>query len=539
MTNNCFFRFLTSKTGMMASFGAIILVFILVPLIKTAGDAAALPYWMHEHFFNTLQLVKNFRASGVPGLNPSAPVNDVSPVWGGLLLLFTSFGLSGGALFFLFVRTAVGIALVLSLYMLNRVLKALDLTPAPAAKFFIFAFLSALFLRSGVTGSDVVWAVPAVFLTARTLLKMMEAPSFKTGFLCGLSLLVCVLCRVDTLGFAATALLVFYFQFNGKVPVTTRGLFKFLPGLITGMLLPAAYLYYLYHTFGSILPATELSWTKAQNMAPWQMLIILFVQPVRYFAKIPTSFALVTFPVILLGLTAYNSFPWTQKEQTPKDTVFYALIWFPVLQLCVLAFTTYVALPEYAFYPLIIGAPTALAYATKKIDTQIEGEKEKQQASLVWLILGLMLIAISIYTVSKPRSPAYRAVTEQVRSFAEKHPGTYAMGSGAGLAAYAADVPFVRLDGMAGDKKILDFLGTQAALTEVFKHYGITYYVAVNLEHGQECFAAREPMQNHLGGTNKGMSDWLCAKPVFVKQADPAAEVLIFKIGPDGKPISE
>lgn len=536
MTNNCFFRFLTSKTGMTVSFGALILVFILFPVIKTAGDAAALPYWMHEHFFNTVRLVENFKTTGIAGLNPAAPANDVSPVWGTMLVLF-SLAKTNSPLFFILIRIAVSAALVLSLYMLDRVLKALDLPPAPPAKFFIFAFLSALFLRSGVTGSDVVWAVPAVFLMALALLKMLEAPSFKTGFLCGLSLLAAVLCRVDTLGFAATALLVFYFQFNGKVPVTTRGLFRFLPGLAAGMLLPAAYLYYLYYTSGSIFPATELAWTKAQNMAPWQMLIILFVQPVRYFAKIPTSFALVTFPVILLGLTAYNSFPWTQKEQTPKDTVFYALIWFPVLQLFVLAFTTYIALPEYAFYPLIAGAPAALAYATKKIDTQIEGSKEKQQAGLVWLILGLMLIAISFYTVSKPRSPAYRAVTEQVKSFALEHPGTYAMGSGAGLAAYAADVPFVRLDGMAGDKKILEFLGTQSALTEVFKHYGVNYYVAVNLEHGQECFAAREPMQNHLGGTNKAMSDWLCAKPIFVRQADPAAEVLIFKIGNDGKPV--
>lgn len=522
----------------MVSFGGLILVFILFPLIKTAGDSAALPYWMHEHFFNTLKLVENFKTTGIPGLNPCAPVNDVSPVWGLMLMLFSSVSDSHGIFFFMLVRTAAGAALALALYMLNRVLKALDLAPAPAAGFFISAFLSALFLRSGVTGSDVVWAVPAVFLTALAFLKMLEAPGFKTGFLCGLSLLVSVLCRVDTLGFTATIFLVFYFQFNGKNPVTTRGLFKFLPGLAVGILLPAGYLYFLYHTFGSVFPATELSWTKAQNMAPWQMLIILFVQPVRYFAKIPTSFALVTFPVVLLGLTAYSSFPWTQKEQTPEDTVFYALIWFPVLQLCVLAFTTYIALPEYAFYPVIIGAPVALAYATKKIDTQIEREKEKQQACTAWLILGLMLIAIGVYTVSKPRSPAYRAVTEQVKSFAETHPGTYAMGSGAGLAAYSSGAPFIRLDGMAGDKKILSFLSTQAALTEVFKHYNVDYYVAVNLEHGQECFAAREPMQNHLGGTNKGMNDWLCAKPVFVQQADPAAEVLIFKIGPDGKPVS-
>ena len=87
---------------------------------------------------------------------------------------------------------------------------------------------------------------------------------------------------------------------------------------------------------------------------------------------------------------------------------------------------------------------------------------------------------------------------------------------------------------------MLDFLNTQTDLNTVLKHYGVNYLVtAKSSAGGKKCYSAREPRQNRFGGSNKGMSDWLCAPPVFEKQATPKIKISIFKIDQNGKAIPE
>ena len=87
---------------------------------------------------------------------------------------------------------------------------------------------------------------------------------------------------------------------------------------------------------------------------------------------------------------------------------------------------------------------------------------------------------------------------------------------------------------------MLNFLNIQAPLNQVFKRYGVNYFIAANLSTEQQsCYSAREPKQNRFGGSNKGMSDWLCASPVFEKQVTPKIKLFIFKIDKNGKAVSE
>ena len=93
---------------------------------------------------------------------------------------------------------------------------------------------------------------------------------------------------------------------------------------------------------------------------------------------------------------------------------------------------------------------------------------------------------------------------------------------------------------LPADKQMLEFLDSQTSLDAVLKHYGVNYLVTVNLNAGEQgCYSAREPAQNRFGGSNKGMSDWLCATPVFEKQATPKIKIGIFKINQNGKAVSE
>lgn len=532
--------YLLSKTGMRIFFTGLILVFVFAPLINRS---VAAPFWFQEHFFNTLKIAQNFTALGFPTFDGTTPTNDLSVVWTAVLIGLSHIAPFQSPAFFILVRAVLGIALGLSLFLLNKLTEALNFKPTAEVRFLILSFFSALFLYNGLTGSDAALVIPCLFLNALCLLNALQLPRFKTAVGYSLSLLLCALVRFDSLGFALTTVLVFYFQFNKKNPISTKQLIILIPGLIVGLIPLMIWADILQTLFKTPMPAGVLSWAQTQDHAPWKMFILLFVEPVRYIGQIPGALALLTFPVLLLGLTAYASFPWGQQDQTPKDTVFYSLIWYPILYLMVLSAFTYIAVPEYAFYPLAVGSPVALLFAACNIDTQLEEkqkQKEQKQARLVWLILGSCFCLLTLFQSVKPRSAFYQPISQVISEFTDKHQGVYAMSAGAGISAFMTQSRFVRLDGMAQDKQMLDFLASQTSLDKVLKHYNVDYFIAVNSQAGEQgCYSAREPVQNRFGGSNKGMSDWLCAPPVFEKQATPKIKIGIFKINQDGKAVAE
>lgn len=519
---------------MRAVFAALILVFIFAPVMFTAVPA---PYWFHENFFNTLKIALNFREKGFPTFDGATPTNDFSLLW-----LLSLSGLSAvvsaqSTAFFILVRALSGISAMIALRTFNRLIDESGFSPDREVRFVSNAFLAALFFQCALTGSDAVWAITFIFINALCLLKALKRPSFVHGLACGLSVSMCAFARFDSAAFFLTALLVFYFQFNRTTPVTTKQALKILPGILIGLIPLMAYADILQTKFGSPVPAELLGWGKVQGMAPWRLITVVFYEPLRYVFQVPQAPALMTFPVILLPLVAFISFPWHGKRQTPEDTVFYALIWYPPAYLTALAVLTHLTLPDYAFYPLAVGGPFALLYATNEINSKIP-EKEKSTARIVWLILAGGFLAVALSLAVKPRSPFFRNIVDAVAGFTAGNKGRYAMSAGAGITSYKTGAQIVRLDGAAEDLEMLKMIDSQSPLAEAFKKYGIEYYIAVNAEKGENCYSARVPGQNRFGGTNKGMSDWLCAEPVFVKQAASNATVAVFKIGATGKALS-
>ncbi len=525
-----------SKTGMTAFFTGGILVFVLAPLIARSVPA---PFWFQEYFFNTLQIAENFKQYGFPTFDGVTPTNDFSAVWLFVLTGLSSLVSADSTVFFILVRAVLGLALAATLILFSQLTGALDYKPEPQERFLTLSFLSAAFLFTAVTGSDAALAIPCLFLNALCLLKMLRQPCFKTAAFYGLSLLLCVLTRFDTLIFALTTVLVFYFQFNRKNPITTKQLLTLIPGLIISLIPLMIWTDTLQATFGSPMPSEIASWTKTQDHSPGRLFVVLLFEPLRYINQIPGALEAWTFSFLVLGLTAYASFPWGKQEQTPKDTVFYALVWYPILYLTILSATTFIAVPEYAFYPLTVGGAVALLFVICKIDSQLK-ETEKKQAFLVWMILGWCFCCSALFLSFRTRSAFYEPVTQAIAEFTDKNPGIYAMSNGAAISSFMTQTRFVRLDGMAQDKQMLEFLDSQTSLDAVLKHYGVNYLVTVNLNAGEQgCYSAREPVQNRFGGSNKGMSDWLCAPPVFEKQATPKIKIGIFKINQDGKAVAE
>ena len=227
--------------------GLALLFFAVFPL--TTGEQ--LPYRFHEHFYNTLEIARGHIVS-----------NDFSPVWGGVLTGFD--GWFDGRSFF----AAVSAVLLLS---------------GAAFLFLLFKLLKKL---------DAALAMPAVLLAALALLHALEKPRVLTGIAGGLAVSAMLLTRFDTAGFAITFALVFYFQFNGKEPVSYKQFFALIAGLAIGVLPVAGYWLWEKHTFGAIVPMTVLGWTNAQGSAPWRMLQLLFIDPVRNMIHQPTAIVL-------------------------------------------------------------------------------------------------------------------------------------------------------------------------------------------------------------------------------------------------------
>lgn len=519
---------------MTVSFATVILVFVFAPVLFPSVEA---PYWFHDHFFNTLKIVENFRSKGFPTFDGVSSTNDFSLLWGMTLTGLSALIPSKTTLFFSAVRLLTGLAAALSLFLFNRLTDALESEPEKEARFAVSAFLLALFFYAAYAGSDVALAIPCVFLNALCLLKALKKPSFLSGMLAGLTVFLCACARFDSMLFAATAALVLYFQFNDKYPVSKKQGIVLLTGMIVGLLPLMVCADLMQSKFGSPAPTEILSWGTAQDMAPWRIFTVVFFEPIRYAFRIPQASALMMFPVLLLLLVAYASFPWHGQEQTPRETVFYALIWYPVVFLTGTAFLTFVALPEYAFYSIAAGAPFALLFATHKINTQVSGE-DKNTAKRVWLILGGLFLILSLNLSFKKRSAFYPPIVRAIAEFSEKHPGRYAMSTGAGISSFLTGTEIVRLDGLATDKDFLKMLDSQESLDAAFRRYNVDYYIALNPQKGESCYSAREPAQNRFGGTNKGLSVWICADPVFEKQTNPKIKLSVFKIDSSGRAVS-
>lgn len=525
------------ETGMTTVFAAVILVFVFAPLLFPTVPA---PYWFHERFFNLTTIVSNFVETGVFSFDGATPTNDFSPLYALIALAVSAVFPAGSTAFFIAVRAVIGIFAALTLFLFDRLSARLDFKRGAAERFLPLSFLLAAELWFSASGSDVFLALFALFSGALCLREAMTNPTVKTGLFYGLSVSLAAFARFDTVVFFVATLLVFYFQFNFKNPITTQQLLKLLPALFAGLIPLIAYIHLQQTLYGLTSPAEYAAATKAQDIAPWRIASVLIISPLRHLLKSPISIAVLTFPTLLLGLTAYASFPWVEREQRPADTVFYSLVWFPILHLVVLASVTYITVPEYAFYPQAVGAPAALAFAVRRIENQLAengGERELSQARLAWTGLSVCFCVIALFSVVRPRSAFYQPVVEAVGEFQSAHRGRYAMGGGAGMLAWKTGEKVARLDGAAMDANLLNDLDAQASLDKVLKAYRVDYYVAVNPVKGENtpCYAAREPAQNRFGGSNKGFSDWLCADPVFEKKITPKLSVGIFRIDENGK----
>ena len=287
------------KARMTVCFTAVVLVFVFAPLLF---PSTAAPYWFHDRFFNTLRIAVNFREKGFPTFDGITPTNDFSLIWGGLLSGLSAMAAPATTVFFLLVRLLLGAVLGISLWLFDKLADALDFPFEKEIRFLTYSFLTALFLYVASTGSDAVLAVPCILLNSLCLLKALQNPSLRSGIVAGLTVSLCAFARFDSAAFFLTALLIFYFQFNDKYPVSKKQALVLFAGIVAGLIPLMVYADVLQKKFGSPVPAELLGWGNVQDTAPWRILVVVFFEPLRYAFRIPHAVALMTFPVMLCSL---------------------------------------------------------------------------------------------------------------------------------------------------------------------------------------------------------------------------------------------
>ena len=148
---------MNKTTALLLKYKTVGLFFILTvlytfyPLLTSKTPAFA---FVHEHFFNTLQIIENFKTAGFPTFDFVTKTNDFSLVWAGILYLLSYVADIHTTSFFIVVRVITAVFGWTAAFLMNKLLKRLEFSPSDAALFLINAFFAAMYLEQATTATE-------------------------------------------------------------------------------------------------------------------------------------------------------------------------------------------------------------------------------------------------------------------------------------------------------------------------------------------------------------------------------------------------
>ena len=207
--------------------------------------------------------------------------------------------------------------------------------------------------------------------------------------------------------------------------------------------------------------------------------------------------------VIVAGAGVFiRRFQW--RVAARQHAVLSALFLFPVVHYTVLcALSDWTVWPWYYYslcYALLAATAVLLVGATR----------ERVRASSI--ALSVAGLALGVYVISYAVLKRPRTMLGHVAEYARKHPGTYAMGDGAGTPAFFGESPFVQMEGLTMDAEYLAFLRAHEALPDVLRHYHADYYVSFRGAPDGPCLLFNEPQQG--GPRSPKLQGRVCTPPL-------------------------
>ncbi len=509
--------------------GALALGFAATPFVVHAGNPDYVLTLLTDDFYYYARIARNTLAGEFLSFDGRTPTNGFHPLW---LLTLLALGAIVGTGFAL-LAGVYAIAAAMSLWAgaeTYRLLRVSGLSPLLSAFGAFFLQVAYLLLARG--GMEVIVAIPLALYALRRSAIWVDQPSFRRA--CGASFAasLAILARLDLallfaiLG-AASAIeagrdgsLRAAIGRPSTWAAAALGLLPIVIWAATGVALTGA--------------ATPVS-SAAKQLVSFPALSWGFVADAMSFSRGGGLFDFLAGVLMWSWLAAALLGRWPREGRRGARIAGRATMLFvPVFYFAVGLLSAWHLWPWY-FYPLVLAAPFMFALVAEAVG-RLTATPRLSAIVLCAAAFGVLIFAVAADILGAWRDGSQYgrvrlALAQDFAEFAARHPGRYAIGDLAGMAAYLTTNPVVQLEGLVGDRALLERIKHGDGLDVVLRDLRIDYYVVFGiLERDGACYDVSEPKIGQAGHGSPRMTTRICAPPIHVGRLNGREVVFVFQV---------
>ncbi|WP_419806954.1 hypothetical protein [Terriglobus sp.] len=509
------YRDLPITVSYLALFFTVLLVFLLRPL----SSGVFWMKYMQDDFFYYLKVAQNIADGHGSTFGGIAKTNGYHPLYELLWVVFSYVAHSSRSILLL-QALLILLASIATMLLAIHVLRSMQVRLLTAAAFASWAVIYAL--RIFYNGMEVTLTIPlALAFLAVVLRWSWWTRSFIRSAVLGLLASLVVLSRLDALILIVVVFACILAHRSLRTQIRPANIF----GVLLGMQPITIYVILNRVWFGTALPISGMAKQLKPGLYPsvqtWAGLNLN--QPAYFAVTCPVFVALGLLPVV-----------WKRFEPLQRSVIIATLV-FPWLYYLAVSLRSDWTLWAWYLYPLRIAI--IFSFAVFCAWPPLGNLLQRTPSTFTLCVLLFVPLFFDPWRIQLPELYD-RAV--DVSRFANTHPGTYAMGDGAGAVGYLVHQPFVQLEGLMMDRNYLNLIRNETSLRRIFQAYRVDYYIATYYRAGNTnfhtdrstllgtCLSAVEPS---LGGpTSPKSRDRFCQEPVFQTQY-AGTHTVIYHVG--------
>jgi hypothetical protein len=224
--------------------------------------------------------------------------------------------------------------------------------------------------------------------------------------------------------------------------------------------------------------------------------------------------------VLTLGLIACLLLVWKNRRDRPIAhfvcglTLVYAFIFFGLN-----AQTGWIYFGWYAF-PLVPATIAALVAIVQRWGTAFNNRLQVVVASLLVALAPALAVPYFIQhgPLGSISDNTLVAMSYDLASHLNGRQGLFAMGAIAGIATYVIDRPFLQIEGIMADHRMVEHISSENPLGDVLREYGADYLIVslatVRSDPQNGCYLVTQPNAEWAGMRTAKMRGEICAEPV-------------------------
>ena len=499
------------------------------PFIVHARDPDLVLTLLTDDFYYYAQIAQNTLAGEFLSFDGRTSTNGFHPLWLATLLALgaivgTGFAMLAGVYV---IAAAMSLWAAVETY---RLLRASGLAPVASGLGAILLQIAYLLIARG--GMEVILAIPLAIYALRRSAIWIDQPSFTRACHASLAASLAILARLDlALMFAilAAATAIGAWR-DGRLRTAISRVSTWAAGVLG--LVPIA----LWAAAGVALTGAPMPVSSAaKQLVSFPALSWDFLPAAMFFARGGDFFDFLAGVLLWAWLPAMLFGRWPTR--CPPGVLIAgraALLFVPAFYFVVGLLSAWHLWPWY-FYPLVLAIPFMLALLSEAAG-QLAARLRLPVVALGAAAFGVLISAtvsgiLGTWRSGNPYGQVRLALAQDFAKFASMRPGGYAIGDLAGMAAYLTASPVVQLEGLVGDRALLERIKRGDDLGSVLRDLDVDYYVVFGLlEREGACYDVSEPKRAQAGRASPRMTARFCAPPAHVGRVNGRDVVFIFKV---------